>query len=121
MENTSEVYLAPSEIPIRFNDNFVDYIFQKVNGKEVNKGDLIEIAVLDNKLLFDVVGVIPKGTVKINDSTKLILFERALKLDKDGSFKMPHILRDSIDLNSKVDLNISKTEIVLRFPRKKTE
>jgi len=77
VKEAKKVVLTPTE-PIKFGQDFVDWLHSRLVGRPVVRGDYIRIGVLGQELIFVVTETTPSGVVKITESTEFIITQSLL-------------------------------------------
>jgi transitional endoplasmic reticulum ATPase len=78
VKEAQKVVLAPTE-PIRFGQDFVDWLHSRLVGRPVVRGDYIRIGVLGQELTFVVTATTPSGVVQITEFTEFTISEKPVK------------------------------------------
>ncbi|RLF86219.1 AAA family ATPase, partial [Thermococci archaeon] len=78
VKEAQRVVLAPTE-PIRFGQDFVDWLHSRLVGRPVVRGDYIRIGVLGQELTFVVTATTPSGVVQITEFTEFTISEKPVK------------------------------------------
>jgi len=73
-----KVILAPSE-PIRFGEDFKEYVKSKVLYKPLARGDMISVPVLGSAIRFSVISTAPSPMILVNENTEVIVREEPVK------------------------------------------
>ncbi len=108
------VKLAPASMSIATDSNFVHYVKQKLREQVVLvEGDLVQIHILTQPLLFQVVQTKPSGSVVIVTSeTELVIYDKPV-----SSVKVAHVTWEDIgDLEEAKQKIRELVELPLRHP-----
>ncbi|RLF03199.1 MAG: AAA family ATPase [Thermoprotei archaeon] len=106
------VKIAPAQMTISIDDNFISWIKRKLLDNPLCEGDFIQIPVLGQAILFQVLSVKPNQIVVVKESTKLIVLERAVDLSR-----IPRVTYDDIgDLEEAKQKIREMVELPLKHP-----
>jgi transitional endoplasmic reticulum ATPase len=109
-----KVVINPTE-PIRLVGG-EQYLGRILNGRSVQEGQTIRVAVLGNPLTFVISKVIPKGVGIVNESTEIELKETPYEAEK-AKKKVPDVHYEDIGgLGNELDLVREMIELPLRHP-----
>ena len=112
VKEATSVKIAPAHMAISLDENFIAWIKRKLIDNPLCEGDLIQIPVLGQAILFQVISVKPAGIVLVTDNTKLIVLERAVDLSR-----IPRVTYDDIgDLDEAKQKIREMVELPLKHP-----
>ena len=106
------VKLAPVQVALSIDDNFVSWIKRKLLDNPLCEGDFIQIPVLGQAITFQVISVKPSGVVVVRETTRLIVLERTVEIGR-----IPKVTYDDIgDLEEAKQKIREMVELPLRHP-----
>jgi len=95
VEPATRVVLAPTE-PIRFGEDFVEYVKQYLVRKPVSRGETIIIPVFGTGLRLIVTSTQPSQHVYITESTRIIISEKPVKEEAVRAKGIPKVTWEDI-------------------------
>jgi len=108
-----KVILAPSE-PIRFGEDFKEYVKSKVLYKPLARGDMISVPVLGSAIRFSVISTAPSPMILVNENTEVIVREEPVKGVEIG---LPRVTYEDIgDLKEAKQRIREMVELPLKHP-----
>ncbi len=109
----SRVILAPSE-PLRFGEDFKEYIKSKILYKPLAKGDAIDVPVLGSAIRLNVISTAPGFMVLVDENTEVIVKEEPIKGIELG---LPRVTYEDIgDLEEAKQRIREMVELPLKHP-----
>mgnify|MGYP000359585624 CR=1 FL=1 len=78
----SIVKIAPTQAPLTVDSNFVNFIKKRLMDYPLCEGDLVQIPLLGQPIIFRVVTVKPSGVVIITEDTHLIILEKPVEAER---------------------------------------
>ena len=78
VKSGKKVVLAPLE-PIRYREDFPEYVKDQLEGKPLRKGDMVQIPVLGMAIPFIVVNTQPSASIFVSVDTEVLIKEKPVK------------------------------------------
>ena len=105
------VTLMPVSDIVSVDKEFTDFVKNRLKGMPLNQGDEISVMILGNSMDFKIKKVAPKGIVKIERSTQLVILSESSGDKKSGiTYEEVGGLRDEIKVMREI------VELTLRHP-----
>ncbi len=118
IDPATRVILAPTERPIRFSKDFIDYVKEELLNKPLSKGEVIVIPAWMGHLALTVVSTQPSQIVYVSEDTEIIIKETPVAPEKVIPKGVPRVTWEDIG-----DLEEAKERIreIVELPMKHPE